>query len=121
MTALEVVTQALEVVVHSLVGVVVAMQTPVGDDVQTGLLLVACNRTDRIVQGFLPHGVRRLLVAREVASVLGIPPTRVRIVAHHAGGNHDVFVTNLHVLSPVYCMRQRGISPFRRVSYLSMN
>ena len=102
MAALQVVAETAEVVIDGCVGIVVAVDAPVGDDVEPRVFLVERDGADRVLKGLPVHGVRRLLIAGEMAPPRGIPPAGIRIISHHAGGNRDFFTSDDHSTSLRY-------------------
>ena len=95
-TALEVVSQASEIVINCLVGIVVAVHPPVSDDIEPGVLLVPGDGRDRVLQGLAHQGIGWFLVAGKVPRKLGVPPPWIRIVSHHAGRDKYFLITNFH-------------------------
>ena len=99
MAALQVVAETAEVVIDGCVGIVVAVDAPVGDDVEPGVLLVERDGADGVLKGLPVHRIRRLLIAGEMTPPRGIPPAGIRIISHHAGGNEHVFASDDHSTS----------------------
>src|ERR1019366_5517266 len=90
------------------VGVIIAMDTAIRDDVETHVLLVDGDGPNRILERFATHGIRRLSVAMEMARPPCVPPPRVRVVADHTRRNQDVLPTYFHAAPPSCFLRADG-------------
>jgi hypothetical protein len=77
------------------------MDSAVGDDVQSGDFLIPGDGRNGIFERLAIHGIRRFLVAGEMTPPGRVPPTWVRIVPDHAGGNKNLLTSNFHLLPPL--------------------
>ena len=104
--AVQVVAEPAVVVVEGLVGVVVAVQPAVADDVEARVLLVGDERGHGVLERLLVERVRWLLVAVPGAHGPGVPPARVGVVADHRGGDEDLPVADAHLAPSEWCGSQ---------------
>jgi hypothetical protein len=102
MAALKIVHHAAQIMVDRRVGVIIAVDTTIRDDVEAGFLLVEGDSADGVLERFTAHGIRRFPPTAEMSRPGGVPPARVWIVTNHAGGNYDFLPTNFHASPPSF-------------------
>src|SRR5208283_35573 len=111
------IAKATQIIIERYIGVVIAMDPAVRDDIKPCILLVQRNRADDICKGLPVHRIRRFLIAGEVASPGRIPPARIWVVPDHARRNQNLFASDLHGFHPLIGLT--GPSLILRVAYLT--